>query len=113
MFRLDFSPYEFKKNPVTSNMTVVRYIPVAVTVSFRMVATTAGTRMSTPENWRTNPRFPKMAFTGGLISLGGVLVALRMTSAIVCWLIIPKTSPFLLTTGSLRTLRSRIIRRAF
>ena len=32
MFRLDFSPYEFKKNPVTSNMTVVRYIPVAVTV---------------------------------------------------------------------------------
>ena len=31
MFRLDFSPYEFKKNPETNNITVVRYIPVAVT----------------------------------------------------------------------------------
>ena len=65
MFRLDFSPYEFKKNPETNNITVVRYIPVAVTVSFRIVATTAGTRMSTPENWRTNPRFPIIAFIGG------------------------------------------------
>ena len=81
--RLDFSPYEFRKNPVTSNRTVVRYIPVAATVSSNNVATIAGTSSRTPANCNTNPRFPNTAFTGGLSNRGATAVASLITFAML------------------------------
>ncbi len=48
-----------------------------------MVDKIAGTISNTPANCNTNPRFPNIAFTGGLKSLGAVAVASLITFAMV------------------------------
>ena len=83
-------------------------MPVADTVSPRMVATMAGTSSRTPANWRTNPRLPRIALTGGLRRRGCVAAASRMTFAIAAWTMMPTTRPLRSTTGSLRMRLSRM-----